>query len=294
MKSSLLHFVVASSGLLPVLSRVLDAQDLAIGDWAVRVRCGQEFYNTLLFPGENSLPFADTTGNNDKNILFNHVNRWMRQGPSSLLSPRHEFSCLLSVFPNGTFSLKPTTTTMTVTTAAAMPSETESTTRLPVRGRWQVGPNPYCITDRFYDELKLESCPRELVAMRKRNNHVNGRGRGLRRNKSSTSNNYLDDENDNMRRIQRLAFQLQCRVSGRYSNPFLSKRRDRNTIKARLTHGTLLLMRPDTTRRDKSTPSSSATSVLPRMKHYVRASFLGERILPRRAYISIGSDEMEP
>mmetsp|Transcript_1975 Transcript_1975/g.2767 ORF Transcript_1975/g.2767 Transcript_1975/m.2767 type:complete len:186 (+) Transcript_1975:104-661(+) len=86
---------------------------------------------------------------------------------SSAQKARRSFDCRLALHQNKTFSLTP-----------------KDTTIMPIHGRWKLGKNPYCPTDRFYDDLLLTSYPR----VQKRQ----------------------DIE------LQRVVFQFKCRIYGRY------------------------------------------------------------------------------
>jgi hypothetical protein len=99
--------------------------------------------------------------------------------------------CSLSVCPDGTFVLTPLQKTVN---------------RLPLSGQWKLLTNPYCITDRFYDKLVLQSYPRVEAS---RNNTP----------------------------LQSVELDLSCRMWGKYSNGGLF-RGWRPT--GRMTHGTLV------------------------------------------------------
>jgi hypothetical protein len=88
--------------------------------------------------------------------------------PSSSVTKRR-LPCRLTLFPNGNFTIVP-----------------EGKDGMPINGRWELGRNPYCLTDRFYDDLLLESYPRSLKR--------SGDGEVLKR----------------------VSFQFKCRIYGRY------------------------------------------------------------------------------
>ena len=96
-----------------------------------------------------------------------------------------KFKGRLSLFPNGNFTFL-----------------VDGDNGMPIHGRWELGRNPYCPTDRFYDDLLLESYPR----VQKRSN---------------------DDQV-----VQRVNFQMKCRIYGRYWGCERSR--------ARISHGVLL------------------------------------------------------
>lgn len=88
--------------------------------------------------------------------------------PSSMSKTR--LDCRLSLFPNGTFKIMP-----------------KGDDDLIINGRWELGRNPYCPTDRFYDDLLLESYPRVFKR----------RGEG--------------------QVLKRFGFLFKCRIYGRYN-----------------------------------------------------------------------------
>lgn len=101
--------------------------------------------------------------------------------PSQTTKRSRPMECRLSLHPNGTFSLTPQE-------------------GMPMNGWWELGRNPYCPTDRFYDDLLLKSYPRS------------------------------QKEGDAV--LQHVMFSAKCRIYGRYSG------HDRRV--GRINHGTLL------------------------------------------------------
>ena len=61
--------------------------------------------------------------------------------------------CCLSLCQDGTFVLTPAATE----SLSSSSSSKQAPTRLALQGQWNVLSNPYCITDRFYDQLQLKS-----------------------------------------------------------------------------------------------------------------------------------------
>lgn len=167
-------------------ARVLTPYEQAVGQWNVALKPSgwkKSQVPSLLFP-----PLRESVlSNNAASVTTNkHSNNGM--------------NCQLSIFGNGTFVMKRDT-----------PSN--STDTLPIRGKWKVQPNPYCITDRQYDQLILESYPR--VQKRASDNET----------------------------LQKVDLRLQCRVWGRYgSGPirrFMGFNNQGRSM-SRMTHGTLL------------------------------------------------------
>lgn len=84
----------------------------------------------------------------------------------------------------------------------------------PLRGEWYLTPNPYCVTDRHYDELLLVSEPR----MRRRSNT-----------------------------IEKARVELRCQVWGRYGAGAVRKKIGLNhgRIRGRMNHGTIVIVKED-------------------------------------------------
>ncbi|CAB9512093.1 expressed unknown protein [Seminavis robusta] len=258
-------------------SKVMDASDLAVGDWRVRIRCAKGFYDNLLFPDQVvGIGTSHEDGSLDKNKDYRKLMR-IANFPS-LLSPRQrKYDCQLSVFSNGTFVLRPEHTVCN---------------RMSLRGRWQVDANPYCITDRFYDQLNLESCPRDLVAVRTKPARMTTRFSPTKRlvawiqqhriNNKHNENNSNNNSNNNLQKFQRMSFQIKCRVAGRYANPLIRPTGKPTKVNVRLTHGTLLL-----TQQEHAASKTGAHTT----KHAIGASFMGRRFVQRRAFRSLIQEE---
>lgn len=105
-----------------VQSRALDSYELLIGDWTVTLSASRRVIETKIFPP--SVPSK----------------------LDSKIDIRIQCQCHLAIGSDGIFCL----------------SRTDDAGSLPMTGRWQVKTNPYCATDRFYDEITLESYPRAL------------------------------------------------------------------------------------------------------------------------------------
>ena len=111
----------SSSSSTPSVHR---ASQLAIGEWDLFLKCSRDVYESVLFP---------------------HVKT---HAPATLV-PRlqweREYPCRLSMFSNGTFSLEPKLEPMSQRQLNAVLTS--------IHGKWKALPNPYCATDRYYDEL---------------------------------------------------------------------------------------------------------------------------------------------
>ena len=168
--------VLLNCAVCRVDARVLTPYEQAVGQWVVTLTSNgwrRSKVPSMLFPS-------------------------LKTAANELPCETNTMHCHLSVFSNGTFVMD-------------APSNLAST-RMSLRGQWKLQPNPYCITDRQYDQLVLESYPR--VQKRAFDEQV----------------------------LQRVILRLQCRVWGRYgSGPirqFLGFRSGR--IMSRMTHGTIV------------------------------------------------------
>ena len=181
-------------------SRKLDSTELLIGDWDLSVHCDEQWFESELFPPVSS-PILELTQTTRRN---------KRQ--------KKTYPCRLRVFSNGTFHLSP---------------DNDSTDRknmvdlLPVRGKWNVHQNPYCVTDRFYDELVLKSFSRAKKEI------------------TGTEEMY----------IKKGSVRLQCRMHGHFSAGRLSRRLRNNTgpwyARGRLSRGVLFWEDTEDPKQDK-------------------------------------------
>ena len=109
-------------------AQVLGSHQLAAGEWKVQLR--GRFDPTTVFPRtESNLP---------SEIV-----------PRRGLFGTNVLDCICSLSDDGTFLLRP--------------EQSNQNNHLAVRGRWKVMSNPYCITDRFYDQLTMNSYPRQHI-----------------------------------------------------------------------------------------------------------------------------------
>jgi len=179
-------FVVLCFAVRLIDARVLTPYEQAVGQWDVTVKANgwkKSKVSSMLFP-----PLKSVLLSGDVDIdscLPDTVNN-------------NNMHCHLSIFPNGTFVMD-------------APSDDNGKNRMPLRGNWKLQPNPYCITDRQYDQLVLESYPR----VQKQQEQV----------------------------LQRVDMRLQCRVWGRYGSGPIRKFMGHDNVgrsMSRITHGTLL------------------------------------------------------
>jgi hypothetical protein len=154
--------------LLFTSSLALSAFEQTVGDWNVKIRTKR----------------GRLGGERIPHVIFptNNANE----------KSKSKLDCRLSLYSNGTFTLAPSI----------------DNDMMPMHGQWQLGRNPYCPTDRFYDDLLLESHPR------------------------------VQKQLGDPVILQRVAFQFKCRIYGRHSrNP---------TKSTRMNHGVMLWKNKET------------------------------------------------
>jgi hypothetical protein len=214
-------------------SRMLDSNELLVGDWDLSIRCDPAWFDSELFPPRQFL--AGSSDNEDGTI----ETKKHRLGRFS----RRHHPCHLQVFPNGTFCLSPKQQQLDI-----------DKNILAVSGRWKVRPNPYCVTDRFYDEIVLTSYPR----VQKKITPVS------------------PDINQNV--LKKGAIRMQCQMSGHFSAGRLTRRFCKNSAygKGSLSRGILLW-------ENRASPNS-----IPRA---FRASFSGRRWIPSLSVINSEDDK---
>lgn len=200
---------------------VWDAPDHVVGNWDLTIH---GISDEELFPRCSHEAFNDQASTKAKQ-------RKRRQA----------IRCNLSLFTNGTFNLEPQQEDETEEISRPSPIHDGLTShrRLHLHGRWKVDPNPYCVTDRFYDHLLLEGYPRvqKLVptAAKRSSPHL-------------LSPNHTPEP----LLLQQVAIQLSCRIWGRYyrqKRQYQQCRRHKTTSPqqhaklfslAHMTHGSLL------------------------------------------------------
>lgn len=127
-------------------AKIWNAHELAVGEWDVTLRGGWLFDPSKIFPRKSFRKIGD---------LSFRRRLW---GTS--------MDCSLSLCQDGTFVLSPGKTSSApelVRGGSTRNIAPRITGRLDMRGNWKVLANPYCITDRFYDQLTLRSYPRAVV-----------------------------------------------------------------------------------------------------------------------------------
>jgi hypothetical protein len=221
-----IHVVAVAIGLGLCNAGKIDSTDLLIGTWDAFIRCSDAKFGEL-FP-----------------------QRCDRATPPRISSRRStrakSFACEFSLFPNGTFGLRP-----------KMSVDDNST--VTVRGHWKVDVNPYCVTDRFYDDITLVSYPR------------------VQKKWESNSPPTI---------VQKLRLQLKCRLSGHFTGNRLRFRDRHHFARGKLSHGLLVVQRDECNpvkhpwwRRPKIVATFSAKRLIPTMESLDSQSFHDDDIL---------------
>jgi hypothetical protein len=207
------HLVAVAIGLGLCNAGKIDSTDLLIGTWDAVVRCSDSQFGEL-FP--------------------QRCDRTTQSRISSRRSTRaRRFACEFSLFRNGTFGLRPKVTVDDNSTVA-------------IRGHWKLDVNPYCVTDRFYDDITLVSYPRVQKKWES--------------NKPPTI-------------AQILRLQLKCRLSGHFTGNRLRFRDRHFFARGKLSHGLLVVQ------RDECDPIKNTWWHRPK----IVATFSAERLVPTKA-----------
>ena len=277
----------------------------------------------------NKIPYPQQVG-------WQRLNPWKQYRNKGRSKP-HAYSrnipCCLSLYANGTFGLTGRSTSNCDNITPSMRQQNQqplkkSLSLLLIRGKWKLLTNPYCVTDRFYDQIVLESFPRVQKELIQCSTTKKG---------SSTHSNHLTpiDSGKNVKKsrnaiiqpIQKVQLKLHCRLSGHFtgnrynSRPPWWQRTPLNHhldddkhhfyyARGKMTHGVIILDELDNiqnrVKRDDDDTISAGTlppfrylEQLYRQRHrYPRqrivASFSAQRIIPTYSdLVSQSSDNID-
>ena len=246
-----------------VEARPRTSMELIEGDWNLKVGIwcqtprqqpcvvDNDDHAWLLFPLQTTIDEHQKDKENDA-IQFTPTRKfrilpaWFRQ------RRRLTLACRLSVYPNGTFVLQPKQQDDVVSLLESSSSTPESLVssssqhhhqrqeRLTIHGTWNILSNPYCATDRFYDQVHFHSYPRVQKLV-----HVT-QYLPFQQKRKNDPGRMVETDEEILNRIQ---LHLHCRLYGHFaklSRP--SWRRSsrtqpphsKETRAIRLTHGTIL------------------------------------------------------
>jgi hypothetical protein len=205
-------------------ARNLDSNELSVGVWDVTMRCRRSSFTSEVFPPrvareetsrqQRQRPWLPSWGGGDKSQLFD---------------------CQLSLFSNGTFALQPRDEkSWTNLAGATNGGKDEPVTEqshpshpppyLAVHGRWKVQSNPYCVTDRSYDEVTLASVPRIQTRVTPTNTNTNANAEQYSPADKKVQGQGQGQIHDQQTQQRRLRLLMQCRMSGHYTNGGLARR----------------------------------------------------------------------
>lgn len=214
-------------------ARLLDSDELLLGTWKTMIRCSPSFFKSELFPPQylsTSCSIIDESQINRRNWLNYQKSR--------------SFPCSLSIYPNGTFLL--------------LPDQLLEHDCLSVRGEWKVKSNPYCATDRFYDQFIFRSYPRVQ--------HQINRIEGSRKRQNGI--------------LQTLTLHFQCRLYGHHSAGRI--RFSSVFARGKLTHGSLIVNRQ----------CAASRNLYDNVKR-IKARFYGRRFIQSKDALSCQTDEYD-
>ncbi len=196
-------------------AQLLHPSDMAVGRWKVSLhRRDRSLVESMIFPRIGAV---------EKDSNFVKVGGKKHHHPQDDLSPQsvkfsRRIDCELILDADGSFVLTPSHLNDKKKNFKGH-GYTEPNCS-PLRGKWQVLPNPYCVTDRHFDELSLKSFPKIKAK-------VNGEGpMGSAKN-------------------EQIRMEMHCRIWGRFGSNtvryFLKRPRGRDA--GRMVQGKLSILK---------------------------------------------------
>ncbi len=231
-------FNVFSTLIAVAHAQLLHPIEHIVGRWHVNLsRKDEHLLDVMVFP-----PQACTIPSIQESSGF------ITSTPRSRRSVRRQsLKCELILDPNGTFTLNPPTDGA-INSFRRVDGMVSKINRLPLKGYWKLNPNPYCVTDRHYDELTLISNPK------------------IRLNKHGVMPTICSNSSTK----ERVTLEMHCKVWGRFGSntirAFMKRPRARDA--GRLTHGTLTI-RKDTMNNDKQ----SSKQMIQKSRRVICATF---------------------
>jgi len=166
----------------------------------------------------------------------------------------NEVKCILSIEQNGDFTLTPKINEI----SSMMPPMWAT-----LRGQWNIESTCYCVTDRHYDDLTLQSYPRARIWRRKDklkkkqiskmssnktfvNTNPNNNNNETTTTSDSQNNEYpMQVPPPLVPIVERAYVEFRCKVWGRYGSQVVRRLLGykQNRGQSRMTHGTILAVR---------------------------------------------------
>jgi len=199
-------------------AQLIHPNDMTAGRWSVSIkRRDRSLFESMVFPRNSDA--GPKEENQDEDLAFSKVKGNRKSGGC--------MNCDLILDSNGTFTLLPPD--MPAASDAILEGEGSGRSypciHQPLKGLWHVRPNPYCVTDRHYDELRLKSIPKVRIPA----------------NDVGTTESSIEA----LETWEQVTVELNCNVWGRFgSNPIRHMlRRPRGKDAGRLTHGTISIVK---------------------------------------------------
>ncbi len=203
-------------------AQLLHPLEHVVGSWNVNLsQRSEKLFNSIVFPPQSCSALL-----NEQSIQTTVRPRGRR---------RRALNCELILEPNGKFILNPPSNSENI--FERNDGVISKASRLPLKGYWKLKPNPYCVTDRQYDELLLVSNPKTR---------------------------FNENENDGGSRYhkERVILEMQCKVWGRFgSNTIRSLMKlPRARDAGRLSHGTVSIRKDELVYENSTSKSQLQTS----------------------------------
>jgi hypothetical protein len=209
-----------------VHGNLLSPTDLAVGKWDIKIsRRDKLLFERMIFPSYSKSgewfredpywrKFINSSNEEDMIKLRKEIR------PKRYLSRLKRLDCELLLYQDGSFFLKP---------KHCLQSDDGTELAPPglLRGWWSLRPNPYCVTDRQYDELTLISYPK------------------VRKYASRANNKTGELTIPFIQKREEIIIELNCKVWGRYGSNAIRKvmnlKQGRDA--GRMTHGIITIIK---------------------------------------------------
>lgn len=229
-------------------AQLLHPQDMATGNWKLSIkRRDSSLFESMIFPKqielEKNIDINGTINPEEETTAQPHQSSTTAAAAAAASSPvtsnqkfelRRRMECNLFLDDDGTFTLMPP-----LLHPSIQSFQDQEVKRQPLRGYWHLKPNPYCVTDRQYDELILESIPKVRVF---ENGSLNDAEKGKEKDEYHSG-------------AEKITIEMSCNVWGRFGSNAIRRLMGRPTGKSagRLTHGKLSIVKVTSDSLDEST-----------------------------------------
>ncbi len=285
-------------------AKKIDSYDLLIGDWDTSVRLQHPTKLMEIF----STPTAGTSTRSTTIQPTGWLNPLKRHRRKLSQQYSRNIPCRLSLHANGTFGL--TDRPQHVPKVQSPPLSSNS---FVIRGKWSLQTNPYCVTDRFYDDILLESYPR-IQKERQQKVLPHGTTRQYHNSTTSVSTRVMTYQNLTIiRPIQKVQLKLRCRLSGHFTGsdgrlglPFRMGQRRREYryyARGKITHGVMMLEELDNVHGSDYDDDDNTTAGMIALFRFLRqnhprprqiiASFSARRYIPTYSDLASQSNDID-